>query len=158
MRAETLPSPGLLAQGYDLRRVSANAISGVEMAARRAAGGRTATARQLQAFFTACATALNALVEIVLPTVTTRVRTAVNTATITFSEALQPGALPLTSFSFSPVRTVTAVNVVGSTVVVTATGVIATDNVTYTQPVLATDFKIKDLAGNIAANFAGVLA
>jgi hypothetical protein len=47
------------------------------------------------------------------------------------------------------------VQVVGSTVVITATGVIATDSVAYTQP--ATN-GVRDLAGNLVASFSGVLA
>lgn len=168
MRDTSLPSPGILSQGYLLRRVAAAAISAVEITARITPGGKTRGAAQLSTFFSACVTALASLVEVVLPTVTTRVRTAVNTATITFSEALDPStSVPLTSITFAPARVVTAIVVTGSTVVVTATGVIATDTITYVAPAAAAGQAgpdgvktqgIKDRAGNLAAGFTGVLA
>ena len=155
MRYTTLPSPGVITRGHELRNQAAQAISQVEIVAKRTAGGKTRAAASLSAFFTACATALNSYTDLTLPTVTTRVRT-VNTLTVTFSEALETTVTPaLSSFVFTPARTVTAISVVGSTVVVTATGVIATDSVTYTKP--ATN-GIRDKAGNQAATFTGVIA
>lgn len=156
MRYTTLPSPGIITRGHELRNQAAQAISQVEIVAKRTAGGKTRAAASLSAFFTACATALNSYTDLTLPTVSTRVRTAVNTLTVTFSEALETTVTPaLSSFVFTPARTVTAISVVGSTVVVTATGVIATDSVTYTRP--ATN-GIRDKAGNQAATFTGVIA
>lgn len=168
MRDTALPSPGILSQGFLLRRTAAAAISAVEITARLTPGGKTKGAAQLSAFFTACVAALASLVEVVLPTVTTRVRTAVNTAVVTFNEPLDPStSVPLTSIVFTPARVVTAIVVSGSTVTVTATGVIATDTITYTPPAAAAGqagpdgvktLGIKDRAGNLAATFTGVLA
>lgn len=156
MRHTTLPSPGVITMGHDLRMEAARAISQVEIVAKRTAGGKTRAAATLATFFTACASALSALSDLTLPTVSTRVRTAVNTLTVTFSEALDTTVVPgIASFVFTPARTVTAVAVVGSTVVVTATGVIATDSVTYTKP--ATNM-LRDKAGNQVATFTGVIA
>jgi hypothetical protein len=160
MRLDTLPSPGQVNVSQQLRLKACQAISQCEMLARNTAGAKTAQAAKLSAFFTACVAALAAYVEVVLPTVTTRVRTATNTATITFTEALQPSTtVPLTSVVFSPARTVTAIVVTGSTMVVTATGVIATDTITYTPPTNGSvHLGAKDLAGNFVATFTGVLA
>lgn len=165
MRDTALPYPGPLSMSFNLRRYVAAAISAIEITAKRTPGGKTVGARTLQTFFTAAATYLNTYVDSTAPTVSTRVRTAVNTATITFTEALDPStSVPLSAFVFAPVRAVTAVVVTGSTVVITATGVIATDTVTYTPPALipgaanSTNLGIKDAAGNPALTFTGVLA
>lgn len=168
MRDTTLPSPGVLAQGHNLRRTAAAAISAVEITARRTPGGKTLGARQLSDFFTACATSLASLVDATLATVVSRVRTGANTAVVTMSEALDPStSVPLTSIVFTPARVVTAIVVAGSTITVTATGVIATDTITYTPPAapvpgVAEDGRkhlgVKDLAGNPVATFTGVLA
>lgn len=160
MRIDSLLSPGSLIQAYQLRKSACLAISQVETLARFTSGGKTAQAAKLSAFFSDCVSKLAAYVEVVLPTVTTRVRTATNTATITFSEALSPStSVPLTSVVFTPARTVTAINVTGSTMVITATGVIATDTITYTPPTNGNaHLGVKDLAGNFAAGFTGVLA
>lgn len=156
MRYTTLPSPGVITRGHELRSQAAQAISQVEIVAKRTPGGKTRAAGTLSAFFTACAAALTSLADLVAPTVSTRVRTAVNTLTVTFSEALDTSVIPANSaFVFTPARTVTAVAVVGSTIVVTATGVIATDSVTYTKP--ATNYA-RDRAGNAIATFTGVIA
>jgi hypothetical protein len=156
MRETTLPSPGALPEGFELRRKAAWAISRCEIVARRTAGGKTQAAGTLAAFFTACASALSSISDLALPTVSTRVRTAANTLTVTMSEALDESVVPAKSaFVFTPARTVTAVAVSGSTVVVTATGVIATDSVTYTAP--STNY-LRDLAGNAVSTFTGVIA
>ena len=156
MRHTSLPSPGVLTMGHDIRMDSARAISSCEIVARRTAGGKTKAAATLKAFFDACSTALTAIADAVAPTVSTRVRTATNTLTVTFNEALSTDVVPATScFVFTPTRTVTAVAVAGSTVVVTATGVIATDSVAYTQPAVN---KLQDKAGNAVASFSGVIA
>lgn len=156
MRETTLPSPGALPEGFELRRKAAWAISRCEIVARRSAGGKTQAAGTLAAFFTACASALSSISDLVAPTVSTRVRTGANTLTVTFNETLDTSVVPAKScFVFTPARTVTAVAVVGTTVVVTATGVIATDSVAYTAP--ATNF-LRDRAGNEVASFSGVIA
>ena len=150
MRYTTLPSPGVITRGHELRNQAAQAISQVEIVAKRTAGGKTRAAASLSAFFTACATALNS----------TRTHVAYSTPRPRgiphrhVSEALKPRYPALSSFVFTPARTVTAISVVGSTVVVTATGVIATDSVTYT----ARTNGIRDKAGNQAATFTGVIA
>ena len=156
MRHTSLPSPGILTSGHDLRMDAARSISSCEIVAKRTAGGKTRAASQLATFFTACASALSTISDLVVPTVSTRVRTAVNTLTVTFSEPLDTTVTPgIASFVFTPARTVTAVSVVGSTIVVTATGVVATDSVTYTQP--STNWA-RDKAGNAVATFTGVIA
>lgn len=151
MREDNLPSPGAISNGFLLRREAAKAISNAEIVASRTPGGKTAGAKSLQTFFTGCAAALATLVEAVLPTVTTRIRTAANTVVITCSEALQPGSsTPLTAFVFAPARTVTAIVISGSTITITATGAVAGDTVAYTKPAT---FPVKDLAGNELATF-----
>jgi hypothetical protein len=160
MRDTDLPSPGLLSNGFLLRRTAAIAISAIQIQAGKTAGGKTPAAAKLQAFFTGCATTLNALVDVIAQTVSTRVRTAANTATVTFTGALMPStSVPTSAFavvsSGAVVRPVTKVVVTGSTIVVTATGAIATDTITYTAP--ATLYA-EDQEGNKLASFTGVLA
>lgn len=160
MRYDNLPSPGIFTNSVLLRKEMAKVISQIEIQAGYAPGGKPSEANKLSAFLTACTSAISTFVDAVLPTVTTRVRTATNTAVVTFAEALNPStSVPLASFVFSPARVVTAVVVSGSTVTVTATGVIATDTITYTPPTgTSTDKGIADRAGNLAATFTGVLA
>jgi hypothetical protein len=165
MRVDSLVSPGILAQGYLLRRTAAQAISSVEITAKSTPGGKTQGAKTLKAFFDACSAALTALVDAALPTVLTRVRTAANTVVVTFNESLATSnSVPLSAFVFTPARVVTAVVVTGTTVTITATGAIVGDTVTYTKPADQLSAGgtynpgIKDLAGNAAATFTGVLA
>jgi hypothetical protein len=156
MRHTTLPSPGAFVKGHEIRMQAAQCISQAEIVASRTPGGKTRGAATLKAFFDACSAALTSKSDLVVPTVTTRVRTAVNTLTVTFDDVIDTTVVPpITAFVFTPARTVTATAVVGSTVVVTATGVIATDSVTYTKP--ASNF-IRDRAGNAVATFTGVIA
>lgn len=162
MRDTNLTSPGILSNGFTLRREAAKAISTIEIAASKTAGGKTQAAARLQAFFTSCFNALTAYVDINAETVSTRVRTAANTATVTFTGALDPStSVPLSAFvvqatAAGALRPVTAVRVTGSTIVVTATGAIATDVITYTRP--TTGIVARDAAGNALATFTGVLA
>ena len=142
--------------GHNLRRECARAISAVEITSRYYASKKSVNAQTLSTFFTACVAALSTLVDAVVPSVLTRVRTAVNTATITFSEPMDTSVVPaLSAVVFTPARTVTAISVVGSTMVVTATGVIATDTISYTKPAANA---LRDHAGNQVATFSGVLA
>lgn len=156
MRDVSLPSPGSLSQSHNLRRQAAAAISGVEITAKFYPGGKSAAAKTLSAFFTACAASLSTLWDAVAPTVVSRVRTGANTVVVTFSEPVTPGAVATSAFVFTPTRTVTAAVVSGSVVTITATGAIATDSVAYTKP--ASGFVIKDGTGNEVANFSGVVA
>ncbi len=156
MRVTALPSAGRLSNGFKLRTEAAKAISAVEIVAMRTPGGRAEEAGELAAFFTAAAAAATAVADETAPTVTTRVRTATNTATITFTEPLDTTVTPPTSaFVFTPARTVTAVSVSGSTLVITATGTVAGDSVAYTAP--ATNYA-RDRVGNAVASFSGALA
>lgn len=54
MREVDLPSPGLGSKSMHLRRIAANTISSVEIAAVRSAGGASSEAVKLKAFFDAC--------------------------------------------------------------------------------------------------------
>lgn len=160
MRRDTLPTPGLFTNGFQLLNEMAKTISQVEIQAGYAPGGKVPQAATLDTFLQACRTAIAGFIDIVAETVSTRVRTATNTAVVTFTGALSPStSVPLTSIVFSPARTVTAIVVSGSTVTVTATGVIATDTITYTPPTNGSaHLGIKDQAGNVIPTFTGVLA
>lgn len=168
MRDTNIVSPGLLSNGFLLRREAAKAISAIEIQAARTSGGKTQAAAKLSAFFADCVSKLAGFVEAVLPTVTTRVRTSATVATITFSEALQPssGSIPLSSVVFSPVRVISNIATTGSTMVITGVGITAGDTITYTPPAVTysagspqpKSLGVKDLAGNVAATFTGVLA
>lgn len=155
MRETTLPSPGIVTWGHNLRRLAAMAISAIEISGRHSLSGKSRQAVQLQTFFTACATACAAYVETVLPTVVSRIRTAVNTVVITASETLTPSSsVPLTAFVFTPARIVTAVVVSGTTITITATGAVTGDTVAYTSPGTLKAGAIADAAGNMLATFA----
>lgn len=157
MRFETLPYTGPLALGFKLRKIASQAITAVETQASVTPGGRSESARLLQVFFTACANACAAVANLALPTVTTRVRTAANTAVVTFSEALQStSSVPVSAFTFTPARVVTAVVVSGTTVTVTATGTIVGDTIAYTPP--NGGQRLADAQGGEVAAFSGVLA
>lgn len=156
MRVEDLPSPGLLSNGINLRAAAARAISASEITAGLTPGGRTDTAAVLQAFFTACATALNAVADAAAPTVVSRVRNSATQTTVTFNEALETSVVPAAAaFTLSGGATITTVAVVGSTIVLTGTGHAAAQTLTYTQPAVNA---ARDLAGRLIATFTGVTA
>lgn len=160
MRYDTLPSPGIFTNSIKLRQELAKTISAVEIAAGYAVGGKPSEANKLDAFLVAARAAISTFLDAVLPTVVSRVRTAANTAVVTMSETLASStSVPLTSIVFTPARTVTAIVVDGTTITVTATGVIATDTITYTPPTNGqAHLGVQDLAGNFVATFTGVLA
>jgi hypothetical protein len=58
MRESALPSPGIGAKGYHLRRIAATAISHIQTNAANYANGKHPNATLLRAFFSACADAL----------------------------------------------------------------------------------------------------
>lgn len=149
MRDITLPSPGLLAKSYDLRRTAASSISSVEVAAARTPGGKTQAAGTLQAFFTACATSLNGLVDVVLPTISSRVAASATTVNMTFSKPMDQTVIPALSAFTSAGNTITAAAWTSATVLqFTGTGFAAAENFTYTQPAVS---YLRDLAGNAVA-------
>lgn len=155
MRESQLPSPGLMSvYGPRIRRDVANAISALQIIAGKS-GGTTRQANQLYAFFTAAQAAVASLRDLVVPTVTTRVRTATNTVVLTFSEDMdQKISTPTSAFVFTPARTVTAVTWTGARqLTITATGALAGDTLAYTQPGAATN--VRDLAQNLLVNFSG---
>ena len=167
MRDTSIVSPGVLSNGFLIRREAAKAISTIEIQAARTAGGKTPAAARLKAFFDDCSSKLVAFVDIVAQTVSTRVRTAANTAVVTFTGPMTPStSVPLSSIVFTPARTVTAIVVSGSTVTVTATGVIVGDTITYTPPAVigqtgnpyGSSMGIHDQEGNRIPTFTGVLA
>lgn len=155
MRLETLPSPGMLSMGTRLQSAAAQAISSVEIFAARSGTATSGAATQLHVFFTACATAVAALRDLVAPTVTARNQTTgVNQVRITTSEPLNDHIIPpLTSFVTAPVRNITAVEIVGNLVLVSYDGVALTNGntIAYTQPGGAN--KLQDAGGNLLATF-----
>lgn len=159
MRVETLLSPGLLSNGYVLRREAAKAISAVEIVAGRTPGGKTKTAASLGAFFTDCASKVASLADVTAPTVVSAVVSGdpgEEVVTITFSEALDTTVVPAkTDFVFTPARVVSSVTVSGLTVVVAAEDAVATDSLTYTKPAVNA---LRDRAGNQVATFTEVVA
>lgn len=156
MRDTTLVSPGVLSNGFLLRREAAKAISTIEIQAARTAGGKTAAAARLSAFFADCVTKLAGMVDAVAETVSTRVRTSSTVATITFTGALtESAAVPLSAFTIGA-RVLSSVVVTGSTIVITGVAITAGDIVTYTPPGGAND--ARDAAGNLLATFTGALA
>lgn len=156
MKNTGLPYPGQLSNGIKLRYEAAKAITGVEVTASRTPGGKTIAAQTLQTFFTACATALNALVDAVAPTVSTRTRTNSTTATVVFNEPLDQSVVPALSSITIGARVLSGVTVNGSgQLVVTGVAITAGDVITYTRPAVN---GLRDRAGNQVANFTGALA
>lgn len=153
MRDSTLPSPGVISSGHMLRREAAKAISFVEIVAARTPGGKTRAAGALQTFFTACATALNSLVDVTAPTmagISPAVATSSTQINLTFAEAMDTSVTPaITDFAVNNGGTVSAVAWVAGVLRLTGTGYAAADVVTYTKP--ATNF-LRDRAGNAVAS------
>lgn len=152
MRVDTLPAPGVLGNGYQVRHEAAKAISQVEITARATPGGKTQGAVKLKAFFDACSTALTAMVDSTAPTISGAVvtRTSATTFTVVFTESMSQLVLPAASTFTIPSRVVTTIawtNATTLTITVTA-GAVAGDVVTYTAPALNA---IQDLAGNVVA-------
>ena len=151
MRIETLLSPGLLSQGLRLRTIAAQAISQIEITSTHYPSGLSGQATKLHAFFTDCASKIAALRDVTAPTVFTRTGSIANkTVTLTMSEGLDASVVPATSaFVFSPVKTISKIEVVGKTVKLTLTAAVANgDTVTYTQP--GTN-GLRDPGGNLVA-------
>lgn len=159
MRVETLPSPGLLSNGIRIRIEAAKAISAVEInAGIPANAGKASNAFQLKAFFDACSAAIAGFVDVVVPTVVTRIISASfpKRITITFSEGLDAEYVPdLTNFVVTgQVRTVDKVTIDGPSVHVdvTAAFVAGAVNIAYTQSA-TTSKRLQDASGNQVASF-----
>jgi hypothetical protein len=150
MRVDTLLSPGLLSNGFLMRREAAKAISGIEIAARRTPGGKTPAAARLQAFFTDCASKLAAMVDAVVPTVVSRVAASATQVNITYSEVMDQTIVPATTAFAITGDTITSIAWVSSTVLrLTGTGFAAAESLVYTKPTLN---YVRDLAGNAVAS------
>ncbi len=159
MRVSDLPSPGLLSMGIRLRIEAAKAISAVEISAGRAHGGaagKSPTAADLSAFFTACAAALSTFIEAIVPAITARNISAANKRRIvlTYGEGLDPTKVPAVGdFAITgQVKAVTKVTIDGPYVYLD----VATDfvagavSVAYTQGAIP----LQDVSGNLAASYA----
>lgn len=158
MRIENLPSPGLLSNAIELRSAAARAISNIEITAGRNAG-ITSGANALHTFFTACATAVASLRDLVAPTVVSRIAPAgQNILTITFSEGLDRDYLPATTaftIAGAPANSITKVEVSGTRLLLTGNVnfVPGTHTVAYTKPTGASALPLRDPAGNEVAAF-----
>lgn len=64
MRESDLPSPSIGGKGHHLRRISANAIGQIEIAATGYSNGRHPQAQKLKDYFDACSAALTNLVPV----------------------------------------------------------------------------------------------
>lgn len=155
MRETSLTSPGAIMMGHQIRRMAAVAISGVEIAARRRANGKSPAAKTLKAFFDSCSSALTTYVDSVVPTVVSRVATSATLATITMSEELA-NVIPATSSVTVSGGTVTGLSVSGNKLLITGTGFAAAATVAYTKPGSAPF--LTDASGNALASFTGALA
>lgn len=155
MRYDALPSPGYIASGLELQKQCVKAISYVEVMADMK-GGKTEQAKTLDTFFTACKTAIAGFIDTVLPTYSSGQifrSTAPKTATLTFSEGLDPSVVPAaTAFTLSQGGAVTSVEIDGGKVILVATTAFTTAAVTvsYTQP--GTN-GLRDTSGNLVATF-----
>lgn len=159
MRVETLLSPGLLSNGIRLRIEAAKAISAVEInAGIPANGGISKTADPLYDFFTDCASKINSLRDVTVPTISARSATNSNKSLIilTYSEGLDPEFVPLPAdFAVTvQARTVTNVAIDGPFVFLTLNAplVAGAVSVAYTQNVDVTK-RLQDDSDNYAASF-----
>lgn len=151
MRVETLLSPGLLSNGFLLRREAAKAISSAEITARATNGGKYPGAKQLSDFFTDCASKLSTLFETVAPTASSNVATNATTLTITFSEAMDQTVIPaMTAFAITGDTFTSAVWTSATVLTITGTGFAAGESLTYTKPAVS---YLRDLAGNAVATY-----
>ena len=158
MRVDSLPSPGLLHMGMQIRTQMAQTISGIEIVA-GATGGKASQASQFDLFLQACRTAIAGFIEVVVPTVSSRAIRASepNKLYITASEGLDPKFTPLpAAFTIAGVtKVVQKVEIDGPFIILTVTvpwvfGNVST--VAYTQPGATTN--ARDLSGNLLASFA----
>lgn len=158
MRETTLLSPGLLSNGFLLRREVAKAISGIEIAARRTPGGKTQAASKLKAFLVDASTKLDAMIDAVVPTLAAATATATSATqiNIVFAEPMNQTVVPaLTAFTI-PGDTITAAAWTSSTNLrLTGTGFAAAEVLTYTKPAYS---GLRDLAGNQVATGTKTLA
>lgn len=157
MRADQLPTPGPVTFGYQIRNQAAQAISQLQIAASRIPGNKAPGAKQLKAFFTACATACDALIDSVAPTVASRVAPAASPTLIrvTFSEAVTGAPLPAAfAVAGSPSLTVQSVDVTAKVVTLTMSGTVipGTHTVAYTQPTPVVQ-RLQDGSKNYVASF-----
>lgn len=136
---ENLPSPGLIPTGARLRTLTARTISYVETMA-SLKGGTTEQAQTLTAFFTACNAAIASFRDVALPTFvsgTASVAADPKRVVLTYSEGLDQTVLPAPgSWVLSQGGAVTAVEIVGATVILTCTVNLTAGakTVTYTKP------------------------
>ncbi len=153
MRESTLPSPGIISSGFQLRREAAKAISFTEIVAARTPGGKTRAAATLATFFTACATALDNLKDSTAPTmagISPATATSSTQINLTFAEPMDTSVTPAPAdFAVNNGGTVSAVAWVSGVLRLTGTGYAAADVVTYTKP--TTNF-LRDRAGNAVAS------
>jgi hypothetical protein len=152
MRVETLLSPGILSNGFLLRREAAKAISAIEITARVTPGGKTRAAAALSAFFTDCASKLSTLTDATAPTMAGSTATVASATSISlaFAEVMDQSVIPAASaFTVNNGGTVSSLAWASSTVLtITGTGYAAGDTVTYTKPETN---GLRDLAGNQVA-------
>lgn len=156
MRIETLLAPGLLSNGIRLRTEASKAISAVEITAGRTPGGKTSAAATLQAFFTDCASKLSALVDSVVPTVSSKTATSATQINIVFSEAMDQTVVPdLSAFAISGDTITAAAWTSATNLRLTGTGFAAAETLAYTKPAVS---YLRDKAGNAVASFSGALS
>lgn len=153
MQNDFLPSPGFIPSGHRLRQEMVKAINYVETVA-SLKGGTTEQAVTLTAFLTACASAIASLRDLVAPVYASSLisNTARTRLHLTLSEPLDPGFVPAVgSFVSNPARTFSSVEIVGSTVILTATAayVAGATTIAYTAP---GSNQLRDLSGNLVAN------
>lgn len=158
MRDTDLPSPGELALGHELRRVAANAISGIQITSVRTPGGKLLKANKLKNFFDACSAALAGMLETAVPTVVAYTApTATPNDIVVVYNRIMSGAPLVGAFAVggAPARTVSAVSVSGNTVRITTNGAVTpgTHTIAYTQGTPVGE-KVKDEYGLVAANYA----
>lgn len=151
MRVDTLPSPGQLSMGINIRNIMARAISSIELSGRFT--GKASQAKQFDTFLVAARAAIATFIDAVLPTyVSGAIALAAPTKLVlTYSEPLDPTIVPAVgSFVTSPAKTFSSVVVQGATVTLTATTafVAGETTVTYTAP--GTN-ALRDTSGNLLA-------
>lgn len=159
MRVDTLPSPGLLAQGIQIRTLMAKAISAIEINGGLSVnGGKSTMAKPFSDFLDAAKAAIATFVDAVVPTVIGRSINADDATHVMIycSEGLDPKFVPpISAFTIAgTAKTIDRVRVEGNFIRLRVTVPFAAGNtvtVAYTQP--GATANARDLSGNLLASF-----
>jgi hypothetical protein len=156
MRVDTLPSPGRLSMGINIRTIMAKAISALELQATYT--GKATEAAQFDTFLVASRAAIAAFIDVVAPTaIAYFIKSAeASKVYVQLSEGVDPKFVPPASAFViaGTAKVVSKVEVDGPFLILTVTVPFVNGNaatVAYTQP--GGIGNARDLSGNLLASF-----